>query len=170
MIRRNSKENLFQFSDKVWLSKPLQLSNSSGTQQITICLEQDENIFVSFGLITLNTDGTFFAGNKSIGKIDEDSFREYIEKITGTNNSQDSSDLFSKVCENYKETKSIKKTARTFEISEEKARRILITEGEYTSEKYEEIKKLLDENKTLPEIAEQLQMSLKQIKKYLPYK
>ena len=55
-------------------------------------------------------------------------------------------------------------------LSQEKTKKILITAGLYTSDKYEKIKDLLSQGKTIEEIAEQLQMTPKQIRTFMPYK
>ncbi len=74
------------------------------------------------------------------------------------------------VGEVYLETKSVKETADRCEISEVKARRILITIGLWSSESSERVGKLSEQGLSTAQIAEKLSLSVKAVEAYLPYR
>jgi len=74
------------------------------------------------------------------------------------------------VGEVYLETKSVKETADRCEISEVKARRILITIGLWSSESSERVGKLSEQGLSTAQIAEKLALSIKAVEAYLPYR
>ncbi|MEA4864001.1 MAG: hypothetical protein VB088_01230, partial [Sphaerochaeta sp.] len=69
----------------------------------------------------------------------------------------------------YKKTESISETARQTELSTTKVRKILITEGLWSSPRSEQIRDLVDQGKTPSEIAETLGITAVMVQNYLPY-
>ena len=178
MNNPDNETSLQHFTENVWLRK-VSINKKGHMDIVNICLQLEDKSFVTLGVLYFQ-DGVYHAGKESIGKIDDISFLNYIEKLTGINKSKPRADInksdsvksdvsFEEVGETYKKTNSIKQTAKAVGLSEEKTKKILITEGLYTSEKHKEIKELLDQGKTINEIAEQLKMSQKQIRVFLPY-
>ncbi|MCF7942434.1 MAG: hypothetical protein K9M84_12550 [Spirochaetia bacterium] len=78
---------------------------------------------------------------------------ETIEKVVGV----------------YKKVGSISETALQTEISATKVRKILITEGLWSSPRSQQIRELSDQGKSSSEIAETLQISVVMVQNYLPY-
>lgn len=74
-----------------------------------------------------------------------------------------------KVVSVYKKTGSISETALQTEISTTKVRKILITEGLWSSARSQQIRELADQGKSSSEIAENLQISIAMVQNYLPY-
>lgn len=74
-----------------------------------------------------------------------------------------------KVVSVYKNTASISKTALQTEISATKVRKILITEGLWSSPRSLQIRELSDQGKSSAKIAEILQLSVAMVQNYLPY-
>lgn len=74
-----------------------------------------------------------------------------------------------KVVSVYKNTGSISKTALQTEISSTKVRKILITEGLWSSARSLQIRDLADQGNSSSEIAEKLQVSMAMVQNYLPY-
>lgn len=172
----NDERVLYTIFDKVWIVKCV-FSSYNTIDFVNVYLRDENNVFTAVGFLTIDGDGTYYTDGKSIGKAGETPFFEYIQKLTGVsvNIAQTENPVpkvsvsFEEVCLDYKKTANIKKTAKNVGISEEKTRKILITEGVYTNEKYENIKKLLSSGKTLTEVSEHLNMSIKQIRAHLPY-
>ncbi len=69
----------------------------------------------------------------------------------------------------YKKTGSISETARQTELSTTKVRKILITEGLWSSSRSKQIRDLADQGKTSSEIAEILGITSVMVQNYLPY-
>lgn len=69
----------------------------------------------------------------------------------------------------YMETNSVIETAKACKVSTVKARKVLITEGLWSSETSERIQMLMVEGQTTAEIAETLCMSVKNVQAYMPY-
>lgn len=159
----------YQFSEKVWLRSDRFFGG------VHVCFTSESGELGNIAFLRMDSNRVFSYNDTPIGKIDDPSFRACIEKITGTGDSnltpRDVNDtvVFRDVCTSYEETGSIKKTAKEFGMSEEKTRKILITEGVYTCKQYEDIKKLLDDGKSISDISEQLKMTSKQVRAYLPY-
>ena len=164
--RKLTLETVHQVTNRVWLTKPRPNVHS---QMVSACLRMEDGTFISFTFLDLDDKGIYSDNGKAIGAIDDPCFIEYLQKISKPPAEEDA-ELFAHVCESYAETKSIKKTAKHLSVSEERVRRILITEGKYTCAQYEKITGLLNEGKTIEEISVILGMSPKQIKTYLPYK
>jgi len=74
-----------------------------------------------------------------------------------------------KVVNVYKNTASISKTALQTEISTTKVRKILITEGLWSSARSQQIRELSDQGKSSAKIAEILQINIAMVQNYLPY-
>lgn len=77
--------------------------------------------------------------------------------------------LWEEVIDTYIETGLILDTAAICEISTVKVRKILITEGLWSSRTSEQIGELLDIGFTTAQIAEKLCMSIKNVQAYMPY-
>ena len=177
-INTEQKVTLQHLMENVWLRK-ISSNKKDRMDMVTICLQLEDKTLVSLGFLH-HYDGIYYLKNSSIGTIYDPDFISYIEKITGVKKSKSHTDInesayikpdvpVETVCEYYKNTSSIKKTAKNVGLSEEKTKKILITAGLYTSEKHKEIKELLEKGKTLEEIAVQLNISQKQIRAFLPY-
>jgi hypothetical protein len=103
-------------------------------QLVNICIQLKDTTFANVGALHLS-DGIYYLGDDLLGTIDDIAFVNYIEKIagikknhdeTGKSNSNKPSLSVEKICEIYKETQSIRKTAKSAGISEEKTKKILI--------------------------------------------
>ena len=77
--------------------------------------------------------------------------------------------LYLNIILDYLDTDSIEKTARNLSVSQVKVRKVLITEGIWSSRKSVEIKHYLDQGKTTEEIAAILHTTEKAVQQYLPY-
>lgn len=163
--RRLTTDNTFQVTERAYLSKAQPGLNQ---QFISVCLRLDDGSFAGFCYLDLDKDGVYRDGNKVLGKLDDPGFIEYIRKISAHPGEEDKA-FFASVCARYSEIKSIKKTAKELSVSEERVRRILITEGLYTCDQHERIMELLREGKTVDEVGALINMKPKQIKTYLPY-
>jgi len=180
MILPNAEQEiiLFHFMENVWL-KRFSTNKKDRMQMVNVCIKLEDGTLAGVGFLYYY-DGVYYLKGKAVGTVDDAVFLSYIEKLTGINKSKDRSGVvksssvkpdvpIDKICEEYKNTNSIKKTAKNVGLSEEKTKKILITAGLYTSEKYKEINELLEQGKTIEEIAEHLKMSQKQIRVFLPY-
>ena len=78
-------------------------------------------------------------------------------------------EIIEKVVSEYKRTGSISKTALQTEISSTKVRKILITEGLWSSARSLQIRELSDQGKSSSEIAETLEINIAMVQNYLPY-
>ena len=78
-------------------------------------------------------------------------------------------DMYDQIIKTYKETGSVKETAEKLGTYPIKVRRVLITEGLWSSKTSEAVADLFRKGKTTSEIAEQLYMSEKNVQSYLPY-
>ena len=76
---------------------------------------------------------------------------------------------YQKIVEDYKKTKNIRGTAKANQVSIVKVRRILITEGLWSSPTSEKVKTLWEQGLTAKEIADKLQIPLKNVQAYIPY-
>ena len=177
MSNTDNETNLQHFMDNVWL-KRFSVNKKGYMHVVNVCLRLEDKSFVTLGFLNYD-NGVYYTGKESIGTINDISFLNYIERITGMKKPKDSgiqksefvkSDVsLEEVCQIYKNTNSIKQTAKNVGLSEEKTKKMLVTAGLYTSEKHKKIKDLLDKGKTLDEISELLQMSQKQLRVFLPY-
>ena len=175
-MSNTDKEITFQhFKENVWI-KTFSSAKKGYMQLVNICIRLEDKSFAHIGALHLS-DGIYYLKDDPLGTIDDIAFLKYIEKISGikSNNTvtgestPDKSFLsVEEICDTYRETQSIRKTSKRAGLSEEKTKKILIAEGLYTSEKFEQIKTLLKQGKTLDEIAEELKISQKQLKVFLP--
>ena len=78
-------------------------------------------------------------------------------------------ELYQKIIEKYLLTGSVKDTATLLDTYPIKVRRVLITEGLWSSRTSEEIGTLWEKGLTVPQIAERLCLSEKNVQSYLPY-
>lgn len=85
------------------------------------------------------------------------------------NNKEENSELYYMILKEYDINKSIAQVAKKLQISEERVRRTLITEGLWTSRSAKPIVDLYRQGKTVPEIAEELMISEKTVQSYIPY-
>lgn len=69
----------------------------------------------------------------------------------------------------YKSCRSIKGTARIFQISTQTVRKLLIDAREYTSPMSEKVRKLYESGQTPQEIMKILECSYSTVQAYLPY-
>jgi len=163
------------------MTKPTLTASDSRTQAITLYVLISEETLAAVSYLTLEPNGTYYVKNDSIGKMDDPSFRDYINKLTGADRASKEpkekkpvvyeidEELFDRVCTSYDSTGSIKKTAKDVGVSEQKARKILITKGKYTCENHQQIIKMQADGKSLEEIGEALHISRGQLLSYLPY-
>jgi len=174
----NKKNSAVHISGGIWLSRQPFGLRPDGSRLINVCLQTENGELASMEMLTLSPDGVYSFGDKKIGTIDSPEFSRYIKKFQRVPDTILSADrpipkseeeLFQRVSTIYTEIKSIKKTAKVLKISEEKARRILFTTGDYTCETYEKVMKLLKEGLSLDEIASIVGLSRPQIRAYLPY-
>ena len=77
---------------------------------------------------------------------------------------------YQKIIDTYMSGYSVSGTARICHVSAVKVRRILITENLWSSEKSEEIRLLADCGKNVQEIADILNVSVKAVEAYMPYR
>lgn len=78
-------------------------------------------------------------------------------------------ELYDRIIESYKQTDSIKKTAEELGASIIKVRRVLITEGLWSSPTSRKIMDLWEQGLSTKEIAEQLHYTEKNVQAFLPY-
>ena len=78
-------------------------------------------------------------------------------------------ELYDRIIESYEETHSVKKTAEELGTSVIKVRRVLITEGLWSSATSRKILALWEQGMTTKEIAEQLHYTEKNGQAFLPY-
>lgn len=69
----------------------------------------------------------------------------------------------------YQDTESIKETARRMKMSQVKVRKILLTRGLWSSPRSAEINELLEEGKTVKEVADILGITPTAVQAYMPY-
>ena len=77
--------------------------------------------------------------------------------------------LYTEIVKTYLDTRSVKATAAKLKTSAVKVRKVLITEGLWSSRTSLEIQRYLDQGKTTAEIAEILATTEKAVQQYLPY-
>lgn len=77
--------------------------------------------------------------------------------------------LIKNVCEMYQQKRSLAFIARTYGISIIKVRKILITEGLWSSERSDKINRLLKEGMSVKEIASKLYITECLVQAYMPY-
>lgn len=78
-------------------------------------------------------------------------------------------DIYQQVIDDFKITRSVKKTAQNVGTTLVRAQRILITEGLWSSPTSEKVVALYSRGKSVSEIAEELFVSEKTVQAYLPY-
>lgn len=78
-------------------------------------------------------------------------------------------ELYQSIIDTYIQTDSVKETAKLLDTYPIKVRRVLITEGLWSSRTSEDIGALWEKGMSVPEIAEALCLSEKNIQSYLPY-
>ena len=70
----------------------------------------------------------------------------------------------------YKATESIKQTARILKLSHQTVRRVLLEEGLYTSDTYEQVRRMTEAGMSLQQIAQELGIREKSVSVYLPHR
>jgi hypothetical protein len=172
------KPTFQHYKENVWL-KIFAPTKKDYMQMVNVCIRLDDGTFVPVGLVYFYEDKYYTKNNDSLGTIEDTSFFEYVGKMTGlynikpkTDNAKSSNSVpalsIEELCEEYKRTQSIRKTAKKAGISEEKTKKILIAEKVYTSEKYIQIKTLLEQGKSFDDISKELQISHKQLRVFMP--
>ena len=78
-------------------------------------------------------------------------------------------ELYQQIVESYKKTGSVKKTAEELGTYPIKVRRVLITEGLWKSRTSEQVAEMLDQGRTVAEIAKALVITEKNVQSYMPY-
>lgn len=78
-------------------------------------------------------------------------------------------ELYDQIVSEFKRCGSVKKTASNVGTSLVRAQRVLITEGLWSSETSEAIRKLAEKGMTVPEIASEMYLSVKTVQAYFPY-
>lgn len=73
------------------------------------------------------------------------------------------------IISNYHHTESVLETSRVTGLSVQKVRRILITAGEWTSPRTDEINRLMESGKTVTEVASMLGITENAVIGHLPY-
>ena len=173
-----NKSSAVHVSGGIWLSPQIFGLRPDGSQLINVCLQTESGEMAAMEMLSLNSEGIYYQGDKKIGTIDSPEFAQYIKKfqiVPDTILSADRSypksedEMYKRVTESYAETKSIKKTAKTLKISEEKTRRILFTTGDYTCDTHEKVMDLLRKGVPLDDIASEIGLSRHKIRAYLPY-
>lgn len=174
----NSREQPVHISGDIWLSPQPLGRRPDGSVNVNVCLRAENGLLAAMEMLILSPDGVYSLKEKTIGTIDSAEFAQYIKKfqnvpdVTLLENrtySQNEEALFEQTRSTYAETKSIKKTAKILKISEEKARRILFTTGDYTCETHEKVMELLKKGISLDEISSTVGLSRHKIRAYLPY-
>lgn len=166
----NNRRTLEHYLGKVWLTRPRPVSsNSDSNQDINVCVEENGD-FSAIDCIQLSPDGRYSRKGKPLGKLEDDSFRQYIEKLVGPGG-QSERDLFWQVCDCYTACKDMDGVAQALGLSKERVRRILITEGAYTDDLVSKIAWLHDggKDKTVAEIADLLKISQNTVQKNMAY-
>ncbi len=77
--------------------------------------------------------------------------------------------LYNKIIETYLKTQSVKKTSEQTGVSEVTARRVLITEGLWSSPTSQKIAQLINQGMSVGEISEEMGVTVNAVQAYLPY-
>lgn len=167
-----------QISESIWLTKQAAGLRPDGTQRMNVCVKSTDGVLVALESVTLHPDGTYSYKEKSLGVIGSEEFRKYLQKfqpapaaVSGSPKivPENGAELFDKVSATYKEIGSIKGVANLYCISEERARKILFTTGDYTCPTHEKIMAELRSGKTVEEAAVAVGLTRKKASAYLPY-
>lgn len=167
----NNKNTLAHYSGNIWLTKPENFSSPVFQKQsINVCVEHGGG-FAAADYLELYPNGIYYKKGKPIGKLYEPAFDKYIERLAGFGGESEKQ-LFSRVCECYKELGSIAVTAKKLGMPTARVQRILISRGEYSSELTEQVAWLYDggKGKSITDIAEILAISKSTVLKNMPYK
>ena len=84
-------------------------------------------------------------------------------------NPEVSNDLYQQVIKDFKKTGSVEKTARNCHLARVTAQKILITEGLWSSKTSIKVAELLQQGRTVKEIAQELFVTEKTVQTYTPY-
>lgn len=79
------------------------------------------------------------------------------------------SDDIDSILDYYDDCLSVRATAAHFGLSHQRIRKILLTFGNYKCSRSLEIRAYLDEGKSIPEIAELLNIAPKTVQSFMPY-
>ena len=85
------------------------------------------------------------------------------------NNSEVSNNLYQQVIKDFRKTGSVEKTARNCHLARVTAQKILITEGLWSSKTSIKVAELLQQGKSVKEIAQELFITEKTVQTYTPY-
>lgn len=178
MSAYNNLNTLMHFDKNVWISKPFAQLGKMPFQLINICIELSQGEFAAIDCLKLYPDQILYKNENAIGTLDSDELRKYIGRISMPEASgehvdlsaiTDENEIQDAICRVYRETRSVKKTAKLVSLSENRVKKVLITHNLYESETYNKIVKLLNEGKRLEEIQHTLSMSADTLRSYLPY-
>lgn len=168
----NNEATLQHYAGKVWLTRPeAHLMQSGCMQGINICVRQNGR-FVPAGHLQLAEDGVYYTGGKALGGLQSPALRQHIEGVAGPANvGAAAEELFLLVAAQYQKTPRVAAVAKALQLSPGRTRRILITQGLYTSAFTQEVAWLHDggRGKTPEEIAQLLGVSTAKVTQHLPY-
>jgi len=178
MDRVRSDRDPVHISGNIWFKQQLFTPRQDGSRMVNVCVKTEAGVLAAIDAVVLNSNGVYTYKDKDIGTIGSPEFEEFLKRfqplpdyssLDGRPAPQNEEELYGQVRETYAKTKSIKKTARLVGLSEEKARRILFTTGDYTCETHEKVMALLKEGKSLDEAASAVGLNRHKIRAYLPY-
>ncbi len=173
-----SERQLIEVTDRIFLSQQVYVGRKDGVEQFNVCVKTENGELAAMEIIVRGPGGDFSYKDTNIGQLGSHEFAGYIQKFQfGTGLSalegrpvpKNEEELYQRATETYRQTKSLKKTARLLSLSEERTRRILFTTGDYTCDIHEKVLAALKEGKTLDETAEIVGVSRGKIHAYLPY-
>lgn len=173
----NNANTLQHISGKIWLSRVREFKEREGSQPIYVCIEMDNGEFGAVECLQLDLNGDYYRKDKKLGGLESSEFIQYITELQGGVSSSSTDitppktedELYVLISEVYAKVKSIKKAAKMIGISEERARRILFTTGDYTCDTHDKIMAMLRDGKSLDEIAPIVGVARNKIHAYLPY-
>ena len=166
----NNRQTLEHYMGKVWLTKPKLFSADKGERQgINVCVEVDDD-FTAIDHIKLAPDGVYYQKEKALGRLDDDAFRSYIEKLAGTNGKSEG-EFFQQVCDCYTACGDMGAVGQALGVSKDRVKRILISKGAFTDDLITKIAWLYDggKGKTVAQIAGMLQMSENKVLRNMAY-
>lgn len=166
----NNRDTLAHCLGKVWLTRPAPFPAGGDERQgINVCVEQDGG-FTAIDHLQLAPDGVYYKKNEAIGKLGDERFRRYIEKLAGADGMGER-DLFEEVCALYGKLGDMAGVAKALGLTTGRVQRILITRGLYTSDLVKQIEWLHDGGRGMAvgEMAALLKVSEETVKRNMAY-